>query len=89
MAIRKMTLERWQKATAAAMDKPAELERLNGTSPGGVAAELGISRQAVHELMQRGRLDAVYVIDKRGKLLMILIPPSAVAEYLRTRRLTA
>jgi hypothetical protein len=35
--------------------------KVNGPSPGGAAAELGVSRQAVHRAIDRGTLDAWYV----------------------------
>ena len=36
-------------------------DRVGGPSPGGAAAELGVSRQAVHRAVLRGTLDAWYV----------------------------
>jgi|KBSSwiStaDraftv2_1062776.scaffolds.fasta_scaffold454343_2 hypothetical protein len=80
MAVRTFTLDRWVKAVAAAIGKPAHAE-LNGDSPGTVAAELGVSRQAVHQAVQRGALDAVIVNDARGKLQMFMIPRASVERY--------
>jgi hypothetical protein len=60
MAVRKMTMKAWANAIdAAGPDSPD----LQGDSPGGVAARLGCSRQAVHRLIQRGTLDAVAVYE--------------------------
>lgn len=77
MAIRKMTMKQWQKATAAAHGKPS-WAALNGTSPGGVAATLGISRQAVHKAIHRGDLDAIIVNDDiTGELRLFMIPAAS------------
>lgn len=43
---------------------PTLLDFSVGPSPGGAAAELGISRQAVHKAIKRGDLDAITI--KRG-----------------------
>src|SRR5579885_3910125 len=37
--------------------------KVTGFSPGGLAAELGMSRQAVHAAIDRGSLDAWYVSE--------------------------
>lgn len=85
MAIRTMKMRAWQKATAAALGKPA-WEYLNGYSPGGVAAQLGISRQAVHQAVHRGQLDAVIVNDDdSGELRLFMIPKPSLEAY-RARR---
>ena len=89
MSIRKMTLERWQKLTAAALQDgdAAALAALQGTSPGGVAADLRISRQAVHEAMHRGDLDAIVITGNRPRQrpLMILITAASIAAFKRLR----
>jgi hypothetical protein len=38
-------------------------DKVGGVSPGGAAAELSISRQAVHRAIDRGTLDAWYVSE--------------------------
>lgn len=81
MALRKMKMRAWQKATAAALDKPS-WAKLNGASPGTVAAELGISRQAVHQAVHRGYLDAVIVVDDDSEeLRLFMIPEPSLAAY--------
>ena len=59
----------------------------SSTSPGPVAADLGVTREAVYDLIRRGRLDAIrFVSDgRRGRLLAILIPSGSVARYKATR----
>lgn len=54
--------------------------KLLGDSPGGVAGQLGISRQAVHGLIRRGRLDTVEVYDG-VKLAFYVIPQPSVEAY--------
>jgi len=61
-----------------------EADRIyNGTSPGGVAALLGISRQAVHDAINRDRIDSWRLVDESGRLLSILIPDAQVEYYRR------
>lgn len=51
-----------------------------GMSPGGVAAVLRISRQAVHDAINRDRMDA-WRLTREGKLVAILIPDHDVENY--------
>jgi hypothetical protein len=75
----------WQRAIASALDKPA-WEKLNGWSPGGVAAELGITRQAVHQAVKRGQMDAVIVRDDRtDEMVLFMIPDYSVQAYKQRR----
>ena len=88
MAIRKMKMSAWQKANAAALNKPS-WSKLNGASPGGVAAELGISRQAVHKAIHRGDLDALIVQDDvtdELRLFMVLQPSIEAFKAKREQR---
>lgn len=85
MAVRKFSLDRWLKAVAQADGKPSAAE-LNGLSPGGVASQLEISRQAVHQAVHRGDLDAVIVTDDDGKLRMFLIPLYSVERFKAKRQ---
>lgn len=90
MAIRKMTLVRWQKELETALENgdAAEVDALQGSSPGAVAASLRISRQAVHEAIHRGNLDAIVLTGghrPRQRPLAILIPSASVAAYRRVR----
>lgn len=81
MAVRKMTMRAWQKAVAPTLGKPAYF-KLNGTSPGGVANALGVSRQAIHAAVHRGDLDAVIVVDdKDGELLLFMILEDSVEAF--------
>ena len=85
MAIRKMKMLAWQKATAAALGKPS-WQALNGRSPGGVADELGVSRQAIHNAVHRGQLDAVLVVDDRTEELRLFMIPEPSLEAYKARR---
>lgn len=57
------------------------------TSPGPVAAELGIGRHAVYQLLKRGRLDSIRLVSDRqpGRLVALLIPRDSVARYVEDR----
>ena len=85
--IRKMQVSTWSKLTDAALGKPA-WKQLNGPSPGGVAAILGISRQAVHKAVHRGDLDAVIVYNG-ARLQMFMITEDSIEAFKakRERRL--
>lgn len=54
-------------------------------SPGGVAGELDISRDAVYDLIKRGRLDAIRLVTLTGRLLALVVPNESVERYRATR----
>ena len=85
MALRKIDSRRWQKLVSESDRHRAELL---GWSPGGAAAELGISRQAVHYAIKRGDLDAVIVNGEDGKLRCFMIPDASLKAFaaIRARR---
>jgi hypothetical protein len=85
--IRKMQLSTWSKLTESALGKPA-WKQLNGPSPGGVGAILGISRQAVHKAVKRGDLDAV-VVYEGTRLRMFMVTEDSIESFKakRERRL--
>lgn len=66
-----------------------EENNLTGPSPGGAASELRISRQAVHEAIARGRLDAYRVTyDSEGKELSgIYVTRASLDRYKAARDL--
>lgn len=79
MAIRKMNTKLWQKLTS---ESDAHRAKLLGWSPGGAAAQLGISRQAIHKAIKRGDLDAVIVTnDRTGRLSMFMIPDDSLRAF--------
>lgn len=76
--IRTMNLKRWEELT----DQSDRLRaQLLGWSPGGAAAQLGISRQAVHKAIKRGDLDAVIVKNEDGSLSMFMIPDPSLQAF--------
>lgn len=84
MAWTKITLSKWTEALESS-DNPREY---NGDSPGGVAAELGISRQSVHKAIERDELDAWRVVrDKSDSLVAIVIKPDSLDRYKAARKL--
>lgn len=78
MAVRTMNSQTWQKLTEVS---EAQRAQLLGWSPGGAAAQLGISRQAVHKAIHRGDLDAVIVNNEDGKLSMFMIPDASLQAF--------
>jgi len=65
--IKTLSLSQWmrmQKKAESLSGKPSDFP--NGYSPGGVASQLGISRQAVHKAMHTGRLPAWRVVLPGG-----------------------
>ena len=82
MALRKMNARRWHELVE---QSDAERAKLLGWSPGGAAAQLGISRQAVHKAIHRGDLDAVIVNGDDGKLQMFMIPDDSLKAFAERR----
>ena len=66
MAWREMELLAWAKALTEDKD-------VNGDSPGGAAARLGVTRQYVHKLISEDELDAIRVVKKGGGLVAICV----------------
>lgn len=86
MALRVIKLSRWAKLNEAS--DPENPRAVNGPSPGGVAAELGISRQAVHKAIRSGLLDAVKVVldDDPERMVMFIVTPYSVRNYKLVRQ---
>jgi len=81
MALKIMTVDEWRKTlTRLPADK---LVNFVGISPGGASQILGITRQGVHQAIQRDRLDAVRV-ERDGNLVSINISLDSIEHYRRT-----
>jgi len=78
MAIRKIQVSAWLKLSDAG--DPSMKDFMKGPSPGGAAAELGISRQAVHNAIHAGKLEALAVYDGK-RLSHYTISSSSLAAY--------
>ena len=80
----RITYSRWTEMLESSKN-PREY---NGSSPGGVAAELGVSRQSVHKAIERGDLDA-WRVERDGtrKLVAIIVKPESVERYRAIREL--
>lgn len=93
MAVKTLSYKRWRAMIESADLSPASKSAVpNGYSPGGAAAELGISRQAVHKAMREGRLDAFHIpAPDSNRSGYYLIPQKALDAFKRHRkqRLTA
>lgn len=85
MAIKKMQLRTFTRLMEAG---DAATQDLSGPSPGGAAAELGISRQAVHAAIRRGTLDALAVYDGM-QLSHYTISQSSIQRYRSRLRVIA
>ena len=75
-------------------DLPAKLRQTgfakqfsNSLSPGAAASELGYTRQAIHQLIKAGRLDAIRIVSdsKPHKLFALLITQESFDLYRRLR----
>jgi len=70
----------------AKLSDPAFAKRFRDSrSPGPVAAELGITREGVYQLVKRGRLDAIRIVTDSGRLMAYVIPDASVERYRATR----
>lgn len=82
MGYKHVTIDEYQEELWALPESKRDL--VNGWSPGYVAARLGITRQAVHNAITRGRLNA-YRISESGSpgspLRSIIIPEESVRAY--------
>jgi hypothetical protein len=64
-------------------------DKVNGPSPGGAAAELGMSRQSVHRAISRGTLDAWYVAVGVRRVFddfYIFVTAESIERYKANRR---
>jgi predicted DNA-binding protein YlxM (UPF0122 family) len=84
--MRTLTLK--QLATEIERDTALGRRISRAVSPGGVASDASVSRQAIHQAIQRGTLEAFRIEDHRGNLCAILIPDDAIKAYF-ARRSTA
>lgn len=56
-----------------------------GPSPGGAAAELGISRQAVHTAVKRGSLLG-YSLTYRGRRIALIVAQASIEKFKKNAR---
>jgi predicted DNA-binding protein YlxM (UPF0122 family) len=73
-----MQLKKWHQLMDAG--DPAVQDFSSGPSPGGAAARLGISRQAVHHAIKRGELDVLAIYDGL-RLNHYTISPESLQRY--------
>lgn len=80
MGYNRLTMEEYSELLLSTPeDKRSEV---NGPSPGGAAGRLGISRQAVHDAINRDTLHGFY-ITRNGRMVAIIIPDAEIARYRR------
>lgn len=83
--LRRMTYSEWAEELHQARGKP-DWENLMGKSPGGVAADLGVSRQRVWQLAKEGKLDMILLADDaKAKVTAWLITDRSVQGLLLSR----
>jgi hypothetical protein len=82
-----VTIVRQRELDAKLRDATFAKRFASGSSPGAIGAALGITRQAVYDLVRRGRLDAIRLVSDRTpqKLLAVLITSESVQRYRATR----
>lgn len=51
-----------------------------------VCDRLDVTKQAVHKLLEGGKLESVSIVTKRGNVAVILVPRSSLDFYLSHRR---
>lgn len=78
VAVRKMNQKLWERLTT---ESDLHRAKLLGWSPGGAAAQVGITRQAIHKAIRRGDLDAVIVNNDDGRLSMFMIPDESLQAF--------
>jgi biotin operon repressor len=78
MSPKRVQLKDWERLIEA--EDPTVQDFASGPSPGGAAAELGISRQAIHHAIRAGKLKVLAVYDGR-RLSHYTISRSSLAQY--------
>lgn len=86
MGIRRMTYEAWGEVLAQTHAQPSEYAKYMGSSPGGAAAELGVTRQRIWQLLKEGKLDLLLLADnKDAKVSAWIIPNASVERYRKSK----
>src|SRR5690606_34859940 len=84
-----MTVREWQDLCAklGSQDNWNQLrDDLGGPSPGGAAAELGVSRQRVHQLIEEGKLDVVELREtKWSRPHVIMVTETSLRRWRASR----
>lgn len=90
MAERTISMSKWVRE-AERLATEGRPFRMNGPSPGGAAAELGITRQAVHKAIKEGRLDAWRVVadGDKDRLVSIIVTGESLERRKAELALTA
>jgi hypothetical protein len=86
MAMRRLTFEQWGELLATSHGQPSEYSRWMGSSPGGAAADLGVTRQRIWQLLKEGKLDLLMLADNRdAKVSAWLIPQGSIERYRKSK----
>jgi len=85
VSIRRMSYDAWAEALARTHGKP-DFASYMGASPGGAAAELGVSRQRIWQLLKDGRLDLVMLADDdKAKVSAWVVTKASMERYRRSK----
>jgi hypothetical protein len=92
MAVRDMLMHEWQiecsRAAGELSDQEARaaLAHLGGPSPGGAAAELGLTRQRIHQLVNEGKLDMIRLRDRpRARPHVWMITEASLTRFRKSK----
>lgn len=80
----RLTFEEWSKIFESVSDE--ERDEWNGPSPGGAAGELGVSRQRVHQLLAKGKLNGIEFVEKDGSFRAFTVTDASIRRYKESDR---
>jgi len=86
MARRTLTFNEWMRHTRKALLSPDALGDLGGHPIDDVATKLGVTKQAVHKMIETDKLDAIAIVSKAGNLQAIFVTQASLDYYLAHRR---
>jgi len=86
MGRRTLTFSAWMNATRKALRSPDDLGDLGGWAVDDVATKLGVTRQAVHKMIDTDKLDAIVIVSKAGNPQAVFITQASLDHYLSNRR---
>jgi hypothetical protein len=85
MARREITFSEWMRAIRRAITSPNDLGDLGGSPVDDVARKLGVTKQAVHKMIDTDKLDAIVVTSKAGNTTVVIITQASLDYYLTNR----
>jgi hypothetical protein len=80
------TLAQWFKKIAKAIRSPDDLGDHGGYTVDDVCAKLGVTKQAVHKMIDTDKLEAVAIVSKSGSVHAVFVTAASLEYYLANRR---